>query len=207
MLRYGSSCACSSVQTCLSKFYVLLLLLQASTRSAGPDLAFLVCSQWGHVEDEASESMTPRKPAALSTQGGLLLRPQSNLGTMLVLLSVLSFAQLLVLAVLGGGLTVTRNVLNRVDIAVEGVCLFTAFVLRALQRPRQTSFQLVLPHVCFKPHMVAFAGLDLSQLQAVPPAPVDWGVTLAGHGLVHQEEEVDGLHTDVLSFGSELYNR
>lgn len=55
--------------------------------------------------------------------------------------------------------------------------------------------------------MHPFAGLDFSQLQAIPPAPVDWGATLTGRRLVHQEEETDGLHADVLSFSAGLYNR
>ena len=93
----------------------------------------LDCSQWGCVEDEASESMTPRKPAALSTLSGLLTRPQPNLRSYLVLLGVMSFVQLLVLVVLGGGLTITRNVLERVDIAIEGADLAAASVSRALR--------------------------------------------------------------------------
>lgn len=36
---------------------------------------------------------------------------------------------------------------------------------------------------------------------------MDWGATLTGRRLVHQEEETDGLHADVLSFSAGLYNR
>ncbi|KAK9840624.1 hypothetical protein WJX81_005218 [Elliptochloris bilobata] len=126
-------------------------------------------SQWGRVEDEATESMTPRKPAALNTQGGLLTRPSSGTRMHLLLICGLCFAQLLVLAVLGGGLTVTRLMVERVDVALEG--------------------------------------LDLTLLQAVPLAPVDWVATLAGHRLVSQEEEVDGLHSDSISFSGGMFNR
>ncbi len=48
------------------------------------------------------------------------------------------------------------------------------------------------------------AGLDPAQLQALPPGPgpVDWDALLAGHRLVSQEEEPDGLHSDAISFAA-----
>ena len=77
-------------------------------------------SQWGRVEDEAAESMTPRKPDALNTQGGLLSRPKPTMRTQLLLVCALCFVQLLVLAALGGGATAARLLEQRVDTALEG---------------------------------------------------------------------------------------
>jgi hypothetical protein len=78
-------------------------------------------SQWGRVEDEATESMTPHKPAALSTQSGLLSPRQRGARTPLLLVVALCVMQLLLLAVLGGGLTGARWTLERLDAALEGV--------------------------------------------------------------------------------------
>ena len=83
-------------------------------------------SQWGRVEDEAAESMTPRKPDALNTQGGLLSRPKPTMRTQLLLVCALCFVQLLVLAVLGGGATVARLLEQRVDTALEGTLVLAA---------------------------------------------------------------------------------
>ncbi len=77
-------------------------------------------SQWGRVEDEATESMTPHKPAALSTQSGLLSPRQRGVRTPLLLVVALCVVQTLLLAVLGGGLTGARWTLERLDAALEG---------------------------------------------------------------------------------------
>lgn len=77
--------------------------------------------------------MTQRKPAALSTLSGLLTRPQPNLRSYLVLLGVVSFVQLLLMVVLGGGLTITRDVLERVDTAMAGANPAIASVSHALR--------------------------------------------------------------------------
>jgi len=77
-------------------------------------------SQWGRVEDEATESMTPHKPAALSTQSGLLSPRQRGARTPLLLVAALCVMQTLLLAVLGGGLTGARWTLERLDAALEG---------------------------------------------------------------------------------------
>ena len=77
-------------------------------------------SQWGRVEDEATESMTPRKPDALNMQGGLLLRQKPHARTQLLLVCALCFVQLLVLAALGGGVTTARLLEQRVETALEG---------------------------------------------------------------------------------------
>ena len=77
-------------------------------------------SQWGRVEDEATESMTPHKPAALSTQSGLLSPQQRGARTPLLLVVALCIVQTLLLAVLGGGLTGARWTLERLDAALEG---------------------------------------------------------------------------------------
>ena len=69
--------------------------------------------------------MTPRKPDALNTQGGLLLRQKPTMRAQLLLVCALCFVQLLVLAALGGGATAARLLEQRVDTALEGMLMST----------------------------------------------------------------------------------
>lgn len=64
--------------------------------------------------------MTPHKPATLSTQSGLLTPRHRGARTPLLLVVAMCGVQLLLLAVLGGGLTVARVTLMRLDDALEG---------------------------------------------------------------------------------------
>ena len=73
--------------------------------------------------------MTPRKPDALNTQGGLLLRQKPTMRTQLLLVCALCFVQLLVLAALGGGVNSARLLEQRVDTALEGTRVSAAACL------------------------------------------------------------------------------
>ena len=91
--------------------------------------------------------MTPRKPDALNTQGGLLLRQKPTMRTQLLLVCALCFVQLLVLAALGGGATAARLLEQRVDTALEGTQVSALACLETREPPCTKQPELPVQHM------------------------------------------------------------